>query len=68
MDVPPEDTDLITAMVTTDNFMAGKVLGEAMVKNTGGKANVAIIDWSVVQAVVDRTNGFEEAVKKLSWH
>lgn len=32
MDVPPEDTDLITAMVTTDNFMAGKVLGEAMVK------------------------------------
>ncbi|WP_171693573.1 sugar ABC transporter substrate-binding protein [Paenibacillus germinis] len=63
MDVPPQDTDLVTAMVTTDNFMAGKVLGEAMVKNTGGKANVAIIDWSVVQAVVDRTDGFSAAVK-----
>lgn len=63
MDVPPQDTDLVTAMVTTDNFMAGKVLGEAMVKNTEGKANVAIIDWSVVQAVVDRTDGFSSAVK-----
>ena len=63
MDVPPQDTDLVTAMVTTDNFMAGKVLGEAIVKNTEGKANVAIIDWSVVQAVVDRTDGFSSAVK-----
>ena len=63
MDVPPEDTDLVTAMVTTDNFMAGKVLGEALVKNTNGKGNVAIIDWSVVQAVVDRTSGFESAIK-----
>ncbi|WP_053376490.1 sugar ABC transporter substrate-binding protein [Paenibacillus sp. FJAT-27812] len=63
MDVPPQDIELITALVTTDNFMAGKVLGEAMVKNTDGKANVAIIDWSVVQAVVDRTDGFSAAVK-----
>lgn len=48
--------------VTTDNVMAGKVLGEAMVKNTNGKANVALIDWSVNKAVTDRTSGFEQAV------
>lgn len=49
--------------VTTDNVMAGKVLGEAMVKETGGNAKVAVIDWSINKAVTDRTFGFEEAVK-----
>ncbi len=63
MDVPVPDTDLIAASVTTDNFMAGKVLGEALVKRSGGKANVAIIDWSVNGAVVARTDGFFDAIK-----
>ncbi len=63
MDVPVPDLDLVTASVTTDNFLAGKVLGEALVARSGGKANVAIIDWSVNGAVVARTNGFFEAIK-----
>lgn len=48
--------------VTTDNVMAGRVLGEAMVEKTGGEAKVALIDWSINKAVTDRTQGFEEAI------
>jgi ribose transport system substrate-binding protein len=33
-----------------------------MIRHTGGKANVALIDWSVNKAVTDRTEGFEQAV------
>ena len=32
-------------------------------KDFAGKANVAIMDWPVVKAVTDRTDGFAEAVK-----
>lgn len=49
--------------VTTDNVMAGKVLGQAMAENTGGQAKVGIIDWSINKAVTDRTQGFEEVIK-----
>jgi len=63
MDIPAEDEELVTATVSTDNFEAGKLLGEAMIREMGGSANVGLIDFSVVQAVVDRTDGFFEAVK-----
>lgn len=65
IDIPiPEDLAQHCAFqVTTDNVMAGQVLGEAMIKNTGGEAKVAIIDWSINKAVTDRTSGFEEAIK-----
>jgi ribose transport system substrate-binding protein len=64
IDIPiPDDlADLCAFQVTTDNVMAGQVLGEAMVKHTGGSAKVALIDWSINKAVTDRTEGFEKAV------
>jgi ribose transport system substrate-binding protein len=64
IDIPiPDDlAGLCAFQVTTDNVMAGRVLGEAMIRHTGGEANVAIIDWSINKAVTDRTQGFEEAV------
>ena len=61
--IPDELAQYCAFQVTTDNVMAGRVLGEAMVKKTNGKANVALIDWSVNKAVTDRTQGFEEAIK-----
>lgn len=65
IDIPiPEDlAKHCVFQVTTDNVMAGRVLGEAMIKETGGEAKVAIIDWSINKAVTDRTSGFEEAIK-----
>lgn len=64
MDIAAEDEGLVTATVSTDNYQAGKLLGEAMVNVMGAKANVGIIDYSVLQAAVDRTDGFADAIKK----
>lgn len=68
MDIPtPEkDKELIAFEVTTDNYSAGYVLGEDMVKRTNGEAKVAIIDWDINQAVVDRVAGFKDAIKESS--
>lgn len=63
MDVPVEDPELVVSTIATNNFMAGQVLGEALVKDFDGKAKVAILDWPVVKAVTDRTDGFFSAVE-----
>lgn len=65
IDIPiePEDDDLVVSTVCTNNLMAGKLAGEACVKAMSGKANIAIIDWDVIRSVVDRDNGFLEAIK-----
>lgn len=63
MDVTVADDNLVTATVATDNYIAGKILGEALIKELNGKAKVGLIDYSVVNAVVDRTNGFFDAIK-----
>lgn len=64
IDVPIADdlAEHCAFQVTTDNVMAGRVLGEGMVEETGGEAKVALIDWSINKAVTDRTQGFEEAI------
>lgn len=53
----------VNTVVTSDNFLAGKLAGEYMVKRLGGKGNVVVIDGPPVSAVTDRIAGFEEAVK-----
>jgi ribose transport system substrate-binding protein len=63
MDVPVDDPDLVKSTIATNNVMAGQVLGEAMAKDFGGKANIAILDWPVVKAVTDRNDGFAAAIK-----
>lgn len=62
MDVPVEDDDLVVSTISTNNVMAGKVLGEALVADFKDKANVALLDWPVVKAVTDRTDGFFSVV------
>lgn len=53
----------VNTVVTSDNFLAGKLAGEYIVKRLNGKGNVVVIDGPPVSAVTDRIAGFEEAVK-----
>jgi ribose transport system substrate-binding protein len=62
MDVPVEDDELVVSTIATNNFMAGQVLGEALVEDFNGEAKVALLDWPVVKAVTDRTDGFFSVV------
>jgi ribose transport system substrate-binding protein len=53
----------VNTVVTSDNFLAGKLAGEYIVKRLNGKGNVVVIDGPPVSAVTDRIAGFEEAIK-----
>lgn len=53
----------VNSVVTSDNFLAGKLAGEYIVKRLNGKGNVAVLDGPPVTAVTDRIAGFEEAIK-----
>ncbi|MBT2730891.1 ABC transporter substrate-binding protein [Bacillus sp. ISL-75] len=53
----------VDATVTSDNYQAGKLAGEYIIEQLGGKGNIAIIDGPPVSAVTDRIKGFEDAIK-----
>ncbi|WP_338787140.1 ABC transporter substrate-binding protein [Metabacillus sp. FJAT-53654] len=53
----------VDATVTSDNYQAGKLAGEYVVEQLGGKGNIAIIDGPPVSAVTDRIKGFEDVIK-----
>jgi ribose transport system substrate-binding protein len=53
----------ISSFVESDNFLAGKLAGEYVVKRLGGKGNVVILSGNPVTVIKDRVGGFEEAIK-----
>ncbi|MGO4274878.1 substrate-binding domain-containing protein, partial [Paenibacillus sp. TAF58] len=53
----------VNTVVTSDNFLAGKLAGEYIVKRLDGQGNVVVIDGPPVSAVTDRIAGFEEAIR-----
>lgn len=53
----------VDATVTSDNYQAGKLAGEYVIEQLGGKGHIAIIDGPPVSAVTDRIQGFEDAIK-----
>lgn len=54
---------MIDAFVATDNYEAGKIAGEALVKNDPDGGKVAILDYPINEAAVSRANGFADAIK-----
>ncbi|MEH6709555.1 MAG: substrate-binding domain-containing protein, partial [Alloalcanivorax venustensis] len=63
VDVPVEGTE-VASYIGTDNYAGGVMAGELMAEQLGGKGEVAIIDYPLVQSVVNRVNGFKEAIAK----
>lgn len=63
VDVPVEGAE-VASYIGTDNYAGGVKAGELMAEQLGGKGNVAIIDYPLVQSVVNRVNGFKEAIAK----
>lgn len=54
----------VVCHVASDNISGGKLAGEYLAKTLKGKGNVAIIGQPTVTSVLDRTQGFKEAVGK----
>jgi ribose transport system substrate-binding protein len=63
VDVPVEGAT-VASYIGTDNYAGGVKAGELMAEQLGGKGDVAIIDYPLVQSVVNRVNGFKEAIAK----
>jgi ribose transport system substrate-binding protein len=63
VDVPVEGAQ-VASYIGTDNYAGGVKAGELMAEQLGNKGNVAIIDYPLVQSVVNRVNGFKEAIAK----
>ena len=61
VDIPAEGIE-VTSHIGTDNFTGGVKAGELMAELLGGEGQVAIIDYPTVQSVVDRVEGFKQAV------
>lgn len=53
----------VDTVVTSDNYLAGKIAGEYIVKRLQGNGKIVVIDGPPVSAVTDRIAGFEEAIK-----
>ena len=62
-DIASQEGDIV-CHVASDNVQGGRLAGEYLAKIIGGKGNVGIIGQPVVTSVLDRTQGFKEAIAK----
>ena len=61
-DAEVADMEFIVSYVCSDNYNAGKVVGEDLVAKHPDGGNIIILDSPLMNSVVDRTNGFMDAI------
>lgn len=64
LDNPVTDVDLVKANIASDNYNAGYIVGEEMIKDFPDGAKIAVIDSPTMVACVDRFEGFKAALEK----
>ncbi len=57
------DLSYVATYTGSDNFNAGKVCGEDLVKKCPNGGDIIVLDSPTMNSVVDRTNGFLSAIK-----
>jgi ribose transport system substrate-binding protein len=62
-DIAAQEGDVV-CHVASDNVAGGRLAGEYLAKALAGKGNVAIIGQPTVTSVLDRVQGFKEAIAK----
>ena len=63
VDVPAIGVKVVSH-IATNNYAGGVTAGELMGKLLNGKGTVGVIDYPMVQSVVDRVDGFKEGLSK----
>ena len=63
-DIASQEGDVV-CHIASDNVAGGRLAGEYLGKAMGGKGNVAIIGQPTVTSVLDRVQGFKEAISKF---
>jgi ribose transport system substrate-binding protein len=54
----------VVSHIASDNVAGGKLAGEFLAKALNGKGNIAIINQPAITSVLDRVQGFKEAISK----
>lgn len=62
-DIAAEQGDVVSH-IASDNVAGGRLAGEFLAKVLNGKGNVAIINQPAITSVLDRVQGFKEAISK----
>ena len=57
------DLSYVTTYTGSDNYNAGKVVGDDLVKKVPAGGDIIVLDSPTMQSVVDRTNGFMDAIE-----
>ncbi|MCF0133517.1 MAG: sugar ABC transporter substrate-binding protein [Blautia sp.] len=61
-DTEVADMDKLVSYAGSDNYNAGKVCGEDLVKRCPDGGKILVLDSPTMQSVTDRTNGFLDAI------
>lgn len=62
-DTEVADMSYIASYAGSDNYNAGKVCGEDLIKKCPEGGDIIVLDSPTMNSVVDRTNGFLDAIK-----
>lgn len=62
-DIAAEQGDVVSH-IASDNVAGGRLAGEYLAKALNGKGNIAIINQPAITSVLDRVQGFKEAISK----
>ena len=62
-DAEVADMDYLVSYIGSDNYNAGKVCGEDLVEKCPDGGKIIILDSPTMNSVVDRTNGFLDAIE-----
>jgi ribose transport system substrate-binding protein len=62
-DTEVADLSYVTSYVGSDNYNAGKVCGDDLVKRLPNGGPILVLDSPTMQSVTDRTNGFLAAIE-----
>mgnify|MGYP001068163680 FL=1 len=62
-DTEVADLSYVTSYAGSDNYNAGKVCGEDLVKKCPDGGPIIVLDSPTMNSVVDRTNGFLDAIE-----
>jgi ribose transport system substrate-binding protein len=62
-DTEVADMSYVATYAGSDNYNAGKVCGEDLVKKLPQGGDIIVLDSPTMNSVVDRTNGFLDAIK-----
>lgn len=62
VDTVVKDQQMVISIIETDNYQAGRLCAEDMMKRRG-EARIVILDNPIQTSITDRTRGFTDAIK-----